>query len=152
MTTTPMRLLDIHGRQTMALIWSWIKATTLLGRLSARFLSVCVVISAHLAKTFVSSATDVGREGLAHCHCSNSSQRSSVGLRLGLCSAHRVPPHQTHLSMSLWTSLCEHIMLEQHRVFPKLLPHKLDVPHWLRFLHTHCIIKTTGLGLARSLK
>jgi len=51
-------------------------------------------------RAFVRSGTDVGREGLSHSHCFNSSQRCSIELSLGLRWV-----HHTRSSMSLWTLL-----------------------------------------------
>ena len=68
---------------------------------------------------FVRSHTHVGQKGLALSLRSNSSQRCSIGLRSGLSKvqASQVHPHQTLLSMSLWTLLCALV----YRVSPRKL-------------------------------
>ena len=87
------------------------------GKLSTRFRSVSVGISAHSSrKAFVRSDTDVGREGLAHSLRSNSSQRCWMGLRSGLGVFHtsRLTP------VALWTLLCA--LQHSHAGTGKVLP------------------------------
>ena len=59
-----------------------ITASTLLGRLSTRCWNIAAGTCFHSAtRALVRLGTDVGRLGLAHSRCSNSSQRCSMGLR-----------------------------------------------------------------------
>jgi hypothetical protein len=83
-----------------------ITASTLLGRISTRCCNIAAGTCFHSAtRALVRSGTDVGRLGLAHSRCSNSSQRYLMGLRLGLCAGHScsstsISPNHSH-SVSL---------------------------------------------------
>ena len=82
-----------------------ITASTLLGRLSTRCWNIAAGICFHSAtRAFVRSGTDVGRLGVAHSRCSNSSQRCLMVLRSGLCagqSSSSTPISPNHLCMAL---------------------------------------------------
>ena len=62
-------------------------ASTLLGRLSTRCWNIVAGTCFHSGtRALVRSGTDVGRLGLARSQHSITSQRCSMGLRLGLCA------------------------------------------------------------------
>ena len=83
-------------------------ASTLLGRLSTRFRSVCFFFLLTIfPEAHWWSHTDVGPEGLALSLRSDSSQRCSIGLRSGLCagqSSSSTPDSAIHVFMDL--ALC----------------------------------------------